>query len=230
MARRAHKYPEKSAVMNFRITPQTKRLLAKAATESGRTVSSECEHQLQRALSDIGTGPTYALMMTIGKAIDSLIILGSADGAGRWWSDPYLFDQAAGVVTAAFEMFRPKGELLRRDDVGSRQGEFLIKSTLRELQLVDESVPFDKQSPHQRWLTRLKQELGTIVNIPVIWDMTAEQAKELHERSREVLRELIPLSRKAAATPQAMTEEETQNLKELWAKVAEIRLAVGAMS
>jgi hypothetical protein len=41
-----------------------------------------------------------------------------------------------------------------------------------------------------------------------------------------VLRDLIPLSRKASATPEAMTADETQKLKRLWAQIAEIRSAI----
>ena len=41
-------YAEKSAVMNFRIRPDTKRLLQQAAHMSGRTLSQETEHQIRK--------------------------------------------------------------------------------------------------------------------------------------------------------------------------------------
>jgi hypothetical protein len=225
-ARRAgkfHKYPEKSAVMNFRITPGTRLLLEQAAEASGRTISSECEHQLQRALSDMGTGPSHVLMAIIGRAIDDLVRMRGRGAKQqkdlRWWDDPHTFDLAARAVTAAFDMFRPKGEV---PDTG-RQGEFVIEATLREIQVADLSIPFDQMKPHQRWLALLKRDLGPIADRPAIWGITAESARELDELSRPFRDELIALSQKAERTPDAMSPEERRRLKDLWNEVTKIR-------
>jgi transposase IS116/IS110/IS902 family protein len=37
---------------------------------------------------------------------------------------------------------------------------FSLNSTVYEMQMVDETVPFEKQKPHERRLNRLKQDLG----------------------------------------------------------------------
>jgi hypothetical protein len=216
------KYPEKSAVMNFRITPSTRQLLERAAEASGRTISSECEHQLQRALSDIGAGPSHALMAVIGRTIDDLVRMrerGAKLKASRWWDDPYTFDLAARAVTAAFEMFRPKGKPSESD---GRQGEFAIEATLREIQLVDLSIPFDQLTPHQRWLALLKRDLGPLADRPTVWWAESAPHARVRERAREALRELIPLSQKAERAPDAMTPKETEKLRELRAAIVKI--------
>jgi hypothetical protein len=217
-----HKYPEKSKVMNFRITPGTRGLLEEAAEASGRTISSECEHQLQRALSDMGTGPSHVLMAVIGRTIDDLVRMrerGAKQKSARWWDDPHTFDLAARAVAAAFDMLRPKGEV---PDTG-RRGEFAIEATLREIQLADLSIPFDQMKPHQRWLALLKRDLGPIADRPAIWGITAESARELDELSRTFRDELRALSQKAERAPDAMSSEERHRLKELWTEVTKIR-------
>ena len=105
MASRAKKYPDRTVVINFRIQPATKAALQDAARRSGRTVSAEAERQLRRALSDMGTGPTHALMALIGRAIDGVVGLKSPKA--KWWNDPHQFDEAVRLATAAFELLRP---------------------------------------------------------------------------------------------------------------------------
>ena len=119
MATRAKRYATKTVVINFQIRPPTKAALQKAAAASGRTVSAEAEHQLQRALSDLGGAPaskTAAVMMMIAKAIDGFVGFGSpyaerqtVQTATRGLDDPYSFDQAARLVVDALEMLRPPG-------------------------------------------------------------------------------------------------------------------------
>ena len=108
MSSRAMRYhQDRAVVINFRIQPSTKALLAKAAARSGRTLSAEAEHQLRRALVDLAT-PTPAIMATMTGAIDRLA--GIARPSGRkWWNDPGQFDGAAKLAAAAFAMLRPPG-------------------------------------------------------------------------------------------------------------------------
>jgi hypothetical protein len=72
LKRRARRYPQKSAVIHFRITPETRRLLEEAAAEAGRTMSAECEHQLLRALSMTSRGQALAIVH-LRIAMDALI-------------------------------------------------------------------------------------------------------------------------------------------------------------
>jgi hypothetical protein len=215
------KYPEKSAVINFRITPGTRRLLERAAEASGRTVSSECEYQLQRALSVMGTSPTYAVMATIGRAINDLAeardLLTRAKLRGPWWLDPHTFALAEKAVLAAFRMLRPPGAQDQVDD--GRQGEFAIETVLREIQTVDPAMPFSQMTEHQRWLLLLKQDLGLLANRAAVWGESAEQVRERHKRVLPILRELIPLSLRP---PGDLTPEETGRLHELRAAIVKM--------
>ena len=50
-------YAGKTEVMSFRITPDTKTALRRAAATSGRSLSQEAEHRLRRGLEPAPTGP-----------------------------------------------------------------------------------------------------------------------------------------------------------------------------
>ncbi len=221
MASRAERYSEKSIVINFRIQPSTKAALQKAAAANRRTLSAEAEFQLRRSLSDMGAGrPTHALMNTIALAIDGLVGLRSP--RARWWKDSHLFDQAAKLAAAAFEMLRPPGPPPESaEPLGERSARFAIEATLREIQTVDPSIPFGEQTPYQRWLTLMKQDLGPLVDRAVIWGQGAEEARAQRDRAAPILPEYIRLSRKDAATPRNMTEAETQRLAQLRRELVE---------
>jgi hypothetical protein len=233
--------PKRSQILNARISEETRELLEQAAASSQRTISAEAEHQLQRALSDWGPGPTHAVMQIIGIAVDRLVRMRlDAKGKGpgwrkdkqaRWWSDPYLYSQAAQVVVAAFELFRPPGAPLEQlqellDAGGRRQGRFTIEGLLDEVRQIDDTMPLDRATPYQRWLISVKHDLGMMLYQPVIWGVTAEQARQQRQLSGEVLEELIPLSRKIAKLEQAeqpVAAEDSRRLAELWRKIATIR-------
>jgi hypothetical protein len=215
-------YPEKSEVMNFRIRPDTKRLLAQAARASGRTVSAEAEHQLRRGLAEMGTGHTHAVMTTIGRAIDGLVKLKGARG-GDWWSDPDLYGHARRVVLTALDLFKPPGGSTDAIPDDTRSAEFEIEATLHEIQLFDETKPFVKQTPHERWLGMMKKDLGPLADRPVVWNIPAVRGREDQERFRPLRDELIVLSRKDARAPDAMSPAERHRLDELWKEVAKIR-------
>jgi hypothetical protein len=238
--KRARRYVEKSSVMNFRCQPITRRLLEAAVKRSGRTISAECEYQLHRALSDMSTGPTYAILSVIGRAIDSLVRLrpdpaavldstgmayavlphNEKDSTAKWTDDPYLYSQAQQALLAGLEMFRPPGappqdlkDLL--DLGGTRQGRFAVETTLRELQLIS-SKPFAKRTPYERWLTTIKEGLGELVDRPVVWGQTAEQARKEYDRiTLEERRELVQLHRKG----HSRTAAESERLDELEQKM-----------
>jgi hypothetical protein len=254
-SKRARNYPGKSAALNVRVAAATRDLLEAAAGASDRSLSAECEYQLRRALVDMGAGqPTHALMTVLGQSIDNLVrmrVVGpgwkedDTVVAGRWiqikkahWlNDPYLYDMARQAMLAMLEMFKPVGEPPQDlkeliNSGGQRQGAFSIESVLREIQTVDETIPFAKQTPRQRWLTVLKADLGALADRPKIWGRTGEQARELRALfSQDLLRELISLSRQAGKQPEGMTVEEKRNLTTeqierlhtLRRKIAEIR-------
>ena len=160
MSSRAMRYhQDRAVVINFRIQPSTKALLAKAAARSGRTLSAEAEHQFRRALVDLAT-PTPAIMATMTGAIDRLA--GIARPSGRkWWNDPGQFDGAAKLAAAAFAMLRPPGPR-PKIFVSHAAGDEIsaLRAALREIQAADGSVGFEKQTARQRQLVRLKADLG----------------------------------------------------------------------
>jgi hypothetical protein len=100
-------YPDKREVANFRIRPDTKRLLAAAARKSGRAVSQETEFQLRRALVDKG-GPTHAVIGAISMAIDGL--LAGTPAADEWLKDEESFDRVVDWFVAALALFRPSAK------------------------------------------------------------------------------------------------------------------------
>jgi hypothetical protein len=180
MASRARKYATKTTVINFRIQPSTKAALQEAARRSGRTVSAECEHQLRRALSDMGTGPTYALMALIGRAIDGVVGLKSS--TVKWWNDPRQFDEAVRLAMAAFELLRPPPRAGAEppdsvEPLSERSIQFAAEASVREVQTVNAAVPFEQQTLDQRWLALLRQDLGPLVDRVNIWSTSAQEAR-----------------------------------------------------
>jgi hypothetical protein len=227
MTTRAKRYPAKSTVVHFRIQPATKAALKKAAAASGRTVSAEAEHQLHRALSDMRVGKTHAVMAMIAKTIDGLTDILDKDGkpvrAKKWWDDPHLFDQAAKLAAAAFEMLRPQGQSSPEGEepLSERSARFAVEATLREIQTVDVSIPFGEGTEHQRWLTLLKEDLGPVADRPFIWGASAQEARRRREATRPFIDEFQTLTRKSTKTPQLMTQPEAERLRELQTQILE---------
>jgi hypothetical protein len=174
--------PEKTEIINFRIRPETKALLKRAAQESGRTVSAECEHQLRRALFHMGAGPTYAVLRTIGATLDNLMALECPNAPpGQWTKDSFLFDKAVRFVTAALEMFQPRPPLvavpahpklrpfLEAEDKSLARAALI--ELLAEIAETDPSAPAVRQSRRQRALAMMKLDLGSLVDRPAISEL-----------------------------------------------------------
>ena len=222
-------YAEKSAVINFRIRPDTKRLLQDAAHASGRTLSQEAEHQLRRALIEMGAGPTYAFLQTIGQAVDKLVNL--KDPKANWLHDPYLYRQARNAITAALDLFQPEGAAPETASGalelgGTQQGRLAMTELLRDIQLADPSIPLAEQTAHQRLLSARKADLGALADRPQIYGRTAEQTRQEAGAGRK----LAALMRKAQRDPEQITEAEHQELWRLFDSLDEIRKAVRSSS
>jgi hypothetical protein len=164
----AGEYADKKLVANFRIRPDTSRLLAAAARKSGRSVSQETEHQLRRALVDRG-GPTHAVIGAISAAIDGL--LAGQPAGEQWLKDPRAFDQVASAFSSALEMFRPAGDvvLIERDlERHGAQARKELLSLLAQAATVDASAPLEKQTPRIRLLAYFRNDLGDLIARPAI--------------------------------------------------------------
>ncbi len=210
-------YPGKTAVMNFRIRPDTKRLLEAAREASGRTLSQETEHQLRRALVDMGAGPTFAIMRVIGAAIDML--LRQKPAKLMWTDDPYLFDRVTAAISGAMELFRPPGASQSQEDqlLSKSEGKAAVLQLLRLIETVDTSGPVDAHSPERRALRGMKYDLGSLVERPKFQsheDLVADALREYRETQAE--RDLLT---KAQKTPEAITSEEALKL---WRMAGEI--------
>jgi hypothetical protein len=215
-------YAGKSEVMSFRITPETKAALARASEASGRSLSQEAEHQLRRALFHLGTGPTYAVLQTIGKAVETVVNLKKRDA--HWTDDAYVFDQAVKAITEMFQLLRPVGvppeSLEQALELGGRlQGRLAMLELLREIQLVDTSIPLAKQTAHQRALAMLRADLGPLADRPQVYGLTAEKTRKQHEIGVE----FGVLTRQVERDPDNVTPEETKRLWDLAGRLADLR-------
>lgn len=207
--------------MNFRIRPDTKRLLQAAAESSGRTLSQETEHQLRRALVDMGTGPTFALMRVIGTAIDTLLHQKRAKSV--WTDDPYLFDSVTAAINGAIELFRPPGTSQSQEDrlASKFEGKAATLELLRLIQTVDTAGPIDAHSPQRRALRGMKYDLGSLVERPKLRtpdDLVVDALEEY--RGSQAERDLL---NKAQKNPEAITSEEALKL---WRMAGEINQRV----
>jgi hypothetical protein len=198
--------------MNFRIRPDTKRLLQEARDVSGRTLSQETEHQLRRALVDLGTGPTFAILKMVGMAIDALLAQQHRRANPPWVDDPHSFDQVVKAIAGALEVFRPPGARPKSDDdliISKFEGRAAVLQLLALVRAIDQSVPIGKQTVHRRALTMLKADLEafSLVERTGPLDTNRLVAAALRERSDH--RELIS---KARTNPEAITPDEALQL------------------
>jgi hypothetical protein len=204
---RAPRGPQKSAVMNFRIRPNTKVLLKRAAEEHEQTVSAECEYQLQRALVEMGAGPTHALLAVVGSAVDRLIREKTAP-PDRWTQDPFQFDSVVEAITGALRLFRPDGPLAQGQDrsteLGQSQGQAAIFELLAEIAAVDPIASLGQKSPEHRRLAIMKQDLGKLIGRPA-------------------LDRLVVLATKAAKNPNDVEENDARELWKLTGTVVQLQ-------
>src|SRR5207249_419908 len=105
-------YAEKTTVMSFRIRPDTKAALRKAAATKGRSLSQETEHRLRWGLDEDGKiatiwadRKTLAMMQLAAQAV---LCLGKVrDAKVHWTADVELFDAAMKAIIGTLRAFRP---------------------------------------------------------------------------------------------------------------------------
>jgi hypothetical protein len=172
---RAPRSLNKTAVMHFRVMPLTLKAVKQAAAASGRTMSAECEFQLQRALFEMGA-PLYGILKRVCEALGNDPELSKSN---RWAEDPELFNRAVNMFNAALEIFRPVGS--KRREATDQEKDLAAAYVLNHLNTVakaDESVPLARQSQEQRGLLKSKEELravgaeDVIRNAAEIWRQT----------------------------------------------------------
>jgi hypothetical protein len=162
--RRASRGPEKTKVMHFRVQPLTLKAVEDAAKASGRTVSAECEAQLQRALFGM-CGGLYPILQIVSDNLNKIVELKT----GRWADNPALFDRAFNAIVAMIEMCRPSGSIFREaTDAEIQQARNLMLNSFIQIHGADSSARFASLNLEQRRLVKLKDEMGAIGAEPLL--------------------------------------------------------------
>jgi hypothetical protein len=156
-------YAGKTGVMSFRIRPDTKAALRKAATTSGRSLSQEAEHRLRRALDEDetissfwGDAKTFAMMRLTAQAVLSLGKV--RDTKVHWTANVEAFDAAMEAIIGTLRVFRPV--VATSLSTGSPEIGAPALTILREAQAADPARPLSKSTRRQRAMTRFKEDLG----------------------------------------------------------------------
>jgi hypothetical protein len=193
-------YAGKSAVVHFRITPDTKALLERAAQSTGRTVSQECEYRLLRGLEDLGDEPTTAVLKIFKVGIDNARRITDPDGKAPWWSDPYTFELTQRAFAGLLGLFRPPGELPPTNDKYFELARSAFTSTAADvmelIQLADPTKPYAGQTRQEAWVSMRRKELGALADRPILRGRTAQERRKEHallDAIRPLLMQLSPL-------------------------------------
>jgi hypothetical protein len=202
--RRAPRGAQKSSVMNFRITPETKDLLKRAARASGRTASAECEHQLRRALSEMSPTLAYGILKAVRTAVETMLAIEHPQPE-RWTEEPELFDRVVRFLVGAMEMFRPletarppnavaaPEEPRRHTEEGDKAlGRASLLELLAQIARAD-STRTARQSKQQRELVGMKEDLGELIYRPA-------------------LHELVSLAERAIKDSEGLSDEDAQHM------------------
>ena len=156
-------YAGKTEVMSFRLTPDTKAALRRAAATSGRSLSQEAEHRLRRGLDEEeaisklwGDVKTSAMLRLAAQVVQSLGT--TRDTKVHWTADAKLFDSAIEAIAGTLKLFRPlQAEGI---SVGSPEIDAPALKIVEEAQATKLSRPLSKSSRRQRAMARFKEDLG----------------------------------------------------------------------
>ena len=153
-------YAGKTGVMSFRIRPDTKAALRKAAATSGRSLSQEAEHRLRRGLdqdetisSFWGDPKTFAMMRLAAQAVLSLGKV--RDTEVHWTANVEAFDAAMEAIIGTLRVFRPL--VATSLSTGSPEIGVPVLAILREAQAADPTRPLNKSTRRQRDLRKTSE-------------------------------------------------------------------------
>jgi hypothetical protein len=216
MARSAGKapggeFPDKSAVLSTRITPELRQALDAAAKASGRTLSQEIEVRLRYAFAEHPKidPQTSGVLEILGLLMTQLRNPKAKDPqTARWFSDRYVFHQAVAAAVTVLNMFRPKGVPainMPRDariGEGRYQAASFAEALVADLQTADTAIAMDDpRAGHQLHMAALRERMGEdLADRPEPYGMTSEQYKRVHNVGRE-LGELMRKARRGQASP-----------------------------
>jgi len=147
-------YVGKSSVFSTRIRPDLKKKLGQAAQRSGRSLSQEVEHRLNRSFVEdekiaetFGDRRTFILMRMMADAIQ----LADADQFGNssvhWTVDPLKFETMVSAALGILEAFWPEGDIppdalpKRHYQVAGHRAAYNI---WRKIKRADPALPLDR--------------------------------------------------------------------------------------
>lgn len=220
-------FSDKSEVVHFRVRPDTKAMLEKAAQTTGRTVSQEAEHRLLRGLEDFENEQMTAMLKIFDLAMATVSKSYDPTGKARWWNDPLLYSVAERTLLGTFHMLRPPGSAPAADDISFQKMEDMGAHTKnmiwRRIQLVDETKPYARLSKSEVWYSMLRKELGPpVADRPVIWGKSAEELRKEHaelDAIRPLVQQSLPLENLPAET---RTPEQQKKLERLQRQISKI--------
>jgi hypothetical protein len=203
-------YAGKSSVIAWRVRPETRVDIERAAKANGRSMSQEVEHRLKRSFAEdtdiiqiFGGERNYAVMRLVASIIES--IRPASASKTDWLDDPALFDRALEGISAVLAQIRPKGRHPSKKNlwkVGGFLGHVAADDLLREVQAA--APGYMGKSKHQLKLTRLKNALGEVASRAKPFGRTEEE----NRRMARIARRVAVLKRKRARDPESVTSEE----------------------
>jgi hypothetical protein len=200
-------YPGRRSVTSWRMRPETRDRLERAAEKSGRSMSQEIEDRLQRTFEDdkamesFGGERIYAVMRLFSLVIDATRPRRVSREA--WLEDPLLFDRAVKGIAALLELIRPPGPVPAERErlLGGFHGEAAAHAVLLEVQLANSMLGSLDESK----LTRIRAALRTAAEAAKPFGRTKTEA----ERDRQFTKRLAALRRKKTLTDEERREEES---------------------
>jgi hypothetical protein len=206
-------YAGKSSVIAWRVRPETRAEIERAAKASGRSMSQEVEDRLKGSFAEdkeindrFGSERSYAVMRLMAATIVAIRPAGA--GSADWLNDPVLFDRAVEGIAAVLAQIRPKGRRPSKKSrwkTGGLLGEVAANDLLREVQAAAPAYS-SYQSAHQKILTKLKRALGEVADRAEPFGLTAEE----NRRMAHIARRLGTLRRKIAKHPASVTTGERE--------------------
>ena len=190
--------------LHFRVRPDTMKALKEAQAISGRTLSGECEAQLNRALVETNVA-LWPLMQLLSDILGKIPEFSKAT---RWADNYVLFDRAFNAITTMLEMLRPPGPI-RQDatDDEKQQWRNLVLNSLFQIGQADASVPPKDQTREQRRLLKRKEDLEATGLGPVLarWAEAARKTTAQEFPTVPQAMDLWRLTRLLMAPPATMS-------------------------
>lgn len=187
-------YVGQTAVLSTRITPELRaRLEAEVAMSPKKTISSEIEYRLRRSFTEddqiceaFGSRHNYALMRAISMVLE--IWHNPADPLADWREDPVAYDLMCRKVEGVLKAMRPAGEGGRLSELEQVLADAAIREhpaqVLQAVQDAKSALPL-AGSRRDQVLSRIKTDLGSLIERPQIFEGTADQLRAEADRREQ---------------------------------------------